>query len=149
MNEPSHRSVPESDGRPNEDALFLEDGVAVVVDGAGLPHSMRAGCHHSVGWYSSEVAQGFGTSLLDPDLTMRQALSRAITEVSLRHDGCRLATGSPSATVAAWRLRPPVVEYLVLCDASEEREQRQQLLDGAIEVHDDATLVALASAGLC
>lgn len=118
MFEPMKWSLPASPDRPNEDALFSRSGIAVVVDGAGLPKSMRAGCRHTVNWYANQLAVAFGTALLDRRVAMPQALSRAIVEVSHRHDGCALNEGSPSATVAAWRLQPSVVEYLVLCDAS-------------------------------
>ncbi len=141
MNEPQHWSVPASEERPNEDAVYSSDGVAVVVDGAGLPKDMRVGCHHSVDWYSNELAQRFGTALLDTGLTMPQALSRAIVEVSQgHHRGCSLVEGSPSATVAAWRLSPPVVEYLVLCDASVV----VATLNGVVEITDDRLSVLIA-----
>lgn len=140
MSEPAYWSVPASKERPNEDALFVSEEVAVVVDGAGLPRSMRAGCHHSVAWYSHELARTFGTALGDLGLTMPQALSRAITEVSQRHGDCDLANGSPSATVAAWRLRPPEVEYLVLCDASVV----VATVDDVVEVTDDRLSALMA-----
>lgn len=139
MSESRQWSVPASAEHANEDAVFRSAGVAVVIDRAGLPHSMRAGCHHSVDWYSNQLAQGFGTALLDAGLTMRQALSRAIAEVSQLHDGCSLAEGSPSATVAAWRLRPHMVEYLVLCDAS----TIVVLADQIVEITDDRLSVLL------
>ncbi len=132
MKEPRRWSVPGVPGRPNEDAVFVSDRVAVVVDGAGLPQHMRAGCHHSVDWYSNELALSFGAALHDSTLTMPRALSRAISEVSRRHDGCSLIEGSPSATVAAWRLRPPMVEYLVLCDASVV----VAMIDDVVEITD-------------
>ena len=140
MNEPLHWSLPASVDRPNEDAVFLEDEVAVVVDGAGLPRSMRAGCHHSVAWYSHELAQAFGLALLDRLLTMPEALSRAIADVAQRHGGCSLTEGSPSATVAAWRLHPGLVEYLVLCDASVV----VTTVNGSVEVTDDRLSVLMA-----
>jgi hypothetical protein len=132
VSEPLQWSLPASPERPNEDAVFVRDGVAVVVDGAGLPKSMRAGCRHSVAWYANQVAAAFGAALLDRTVTMPQALSQAIVEVSQRHDGCRLNEGSPSATVAAWRLHSSDVEYLVLCDASAV----VLLGDGAVEITD-------------
>lgn len=140
MHEPRQWSVLASEERPNEDAVFSSDGVAVVVDGAGLPRNMRAGCHHSVDWYSHELARRFGTALLDPGLTMPEALSRAILEVSQGHRGCSLVEGSPSATVAAWRVSPPVIEYLVLCDASVVVATR----DDVVEITDDRLSVLIA-----
>lgn len=140
MSEALQWSWPAAPDRPNEDAVFVRDGVAVVVDGAGLPKSMRAGCRHSVSWYANQLAAAFGTALVDRTITMAQALSQAIVEMSHRHDGCRLSEGSPSATVAAWRLQPADVEYLVLCDASAV----VLLTGGAVEITDDrlARLIA-------
>lgn len=133
MPEPRQWSVSATAAQPNEDARYARDGVAVVVDGAGLPKSLRTGCHHSVAWYADRLAVAFGTALQDRNVSMREALSRAITQVANSHDGCELDLGSPSATVAAWRLHPRLLEYLVLCDAS-------VLLvtdTGVVEVTDD------------
>jgi hypothetical protein len=107
------------DGRENEDAFALGDGVAVVVDGAGLPKELRRGCHHSVRWYAEQLAACFREHLERRDSTMPQALAAAIAHVAGSHGPtCRLESGSPSATVAAWRVLSGTVEYLVLCDAS-------------------------------
>lgn len=112
-------SVPADVEGENEDAFALGDGVAVVVDGAGLPQEMRAGCQHSVHWYADALAGAFRNHLDRRNSEMPQALASAIAAVAESHaDACRLAEGSPSATVAAWRLHPETVEYLVLCDAS-------------------------------
>jgi hypothetical protein len=92
VDEPRVWSLAASEGHPNEDAVFSHDGVAVVVDGAGLPRSMRAGCRHPVAWYSRQLAGAFGEALLQRRLTMPQALGRAIAEVSERHEGCRCTT---------------------------------------------------------
>lgn len=114
---------------------------AVVVDGAGLPRSLRAGCRHSVSWYAEQIATTFGTALIDRQITMVRALGRAIADVAGRHGGCDLDQGSPSATVAAWRIRPPLVEYLVLCDASAVFLDR----DGhAVEITDNRLALVTA-----
>lgn len=112
-------SVPADVDRENEDAFALGVGVAVVVDGAGLPKELRGGCQHSVHWYADTLARVFRNYLDRRDSEMPHALATAIAEVADSHAAaCRLAEGSPSATVAAWRLHPETVEYLVLCDAS-------------------------------
>lgn len=112
-------SVPADVDGENEDAFALGDGVAVVVDGAGLPKELRGGCQHSVHWYADALAGAFRNHLDRRDSEMPHALASAIAAVADSHaDACRLAEGSPSATVAAWRLHPETVEYLVLCDAS-------------------------------
>lgn len=50
---------------------------------------------------------------------MRDALRSAISDVVAEHENtCDLAAGSPSATVAAWRVTGSHLEYLVLCDSS-------------------------------
>ena len=91
---------------------------AVVVDGAGIPARFRAGCRHSVAWYSHHLAACFLQRALEaPDL--RAALAEAIVDVRGMHEGeCDLAAGSPSATVAAARIADGRVDYLVLCDCS-------------------------------
>lgn len=112
-------SVPASCSAENEDAVALGEGIGVVVDGAGLPHELRAGCSHPVSWYARELANAFRNRLEHSAIDMRQALAEAITDVTSSHrDACNLSLGSPSSTVAAWRLTADAIEYLVLCDAS-------------------------------
>lgn len=106
-------------GRESEDACAMGDGIVVVVDGAGLPKSLRRGCGHSVAWYARTLAEAFRVGLGDRATSMSDALAAAIAEVTASHaDACDLRHGSPSATVAAWRISGEVVEHLVLCDAS-------------------------------
>lgn len=106
-------------GRESEDACALGDGITVVVDGAGLPKSLRRGCSHSVAWYARMLAEAFRVRLADRTTSMADALGAAIAEVTASHaDTCDLSLGSPSATVAAWRIAGDAVEHLVLCDAS-------------------------------
>jgi hypothetical protein len=112
-------SWPAESRRVNEDHAVVSENVAVVVDGAGLPASMRSGCGHPVAWYAEQVARCLHRHLRDERLSMRMALRSAIADVSGLHaDGCDLSAGSPSATVAAWRVRNSDLEYLVLCDSS-------------------------------
>jgi hypothetical protein len=112
-------SFPANQTRGNEDAFALGDGVAVVVDGAGLPKKLRRGCNHSVQWYAENLARAFCDKLDRRDSEMSAALASAIADVAASHGaGCRVEEGSPSATVAAWRTDADSVEYLVLCDAS-------------------------------
>lgn len=141
MDEPTVWTCPASADQPNEDAVFAHAGVAVVVDGAGLPKNLRGGCRHSVSWYAEQIAAAFGSALIDRKATMVDALSRAITQVAGRHEGCSLDQGSPSATVAAWRVSPPLVEYLVLCDASAVILDRN---GHAAEITDDRLAVVTA-----
>lgn len=112
-------SWPASADRENEDSTACASHIAVVVDGAGFPKSMRSGCSHSVAWYSRTLAAAFQFFLADPQLKMRDALRSAISEVVAEHENlCDLSAGSPSATVAAWRVTGSHFEYLVLCDSS-------------------------------
>jgi hypothetical protein len=103
----------------NEDAFVVGDGVVVVVDGAGLPAELRAGCCHSVAWFATSVADTLHGLLLSRQRSMKDALAETIATVRASHEAsCRLTEGSPSATVAAWRTNGDRLEYLVLCDAS-------------------------------
>ena len=124
--------------RDNEDAIALAPGVGVVVDGAGIPAELRRGCSHSVAWYSHGLADAFCARLVDRGTSMREALGGAIGDVTALHAGtCTFVGGSPSATVAAWRVDDDAVEHLVLCDASivvrEASGRAHEITDDRIE----------------
>lgn len=134
-------ALPAEPGRESEDACALGDGIAVVVDGAGLPKTMRQGCGHSVAWYARMLAESFRVGLEDRGTSMTEALAAAIAEVTAAHRGtCDLDAGSPSATVAAWRIVGDEVEHLVLCDAAIVLAGR----DGTVlEITDDRITPAI------
>lgn len=99
--------------------MVVDDGVVVVVDGAGLPAHLRAGCRHSVAWFARSIAYTFHALLATRSSSMPEALAETISRVKDSHAAtCDLAGGSPSATVAAWRMAGDRLEYLVLSDAS-------------------------------
>lgn len=103
----------------NEDAGGVLGEVAVVLDGAGLPQRFRAGCRHSVAWYSHSLAAHLLTRAQDPATGLGSALAGAIADVRELHEQqCNLAAGSPSATVVAVRRSGEHLEHLVLCDSS-------------------------------
>ncbi|MFX0539147.1 protein phosphatase 2C domain-containing protein [Ornithinimicrobium sp. Y1847] len=115
---------PAAEDRDNEDAVWVGDGVVVLVDGAGLPKEQRAGCTHSVAWFAQQVARTFGERLSEArgeahSRGMREALRETITRVAAAHGpDCDLGAGSPSGTVVAWRVGTDDVELLTLCDSS-------------------------------
>lgn len=111
----SDPAVPGAD----EDAAGVLGEVVVLLDGAGLPERFRAGCHHSVAWYSHTLAAHLLLAAQDRSVPLRDALADAIGQVAVLHAGeCALEQGSPSATVVAVRRREDVLEHLVLCDSS-------------------------------
>lgn len=119
MLEPTVVTLPAGATAANEDAVAIGPGVVVVVDGAGLPADLRRGCAHSVAWYAAALASSFRDHLVDGDADMRASLADAIRDVANSHGpGCQLDLGSPSATVAAWRVDDDTVDSLVLGDAS-------------------------------
>lgn len=119
LGNPKVTSAPASAESENQDQTMVSSRAAVVVDGAGIPKFLRTGCSHSVAWYARMIATTFHGFLLKPGLPLRAALGKAIAEVASRHrDTCNLAAGSPSAAVAAWRIRESHLEYLVLGDCS-------------------------------
>lgn len=100
LRNPTVTSSPASAESENQDRTMVSSRAAVVVDGAGLPKSLRTGCCQSVAWHA-------------------RMLGSAISEVASQHgDTCDLAAGSQSPAVAAWRIREPHLEYLVLGDCS-------------------------------
>jgi GNAT superfamily N-acetyltransferase len=121
-----HISTHPAPGLSFEDALAVApDGTAaVLVDGAGLPVELRGGCGHSVAWYAGTLAQAMLARLTARTGTPRQALAEAIADVLGAHGpDCRPEEGSPSSTLAAWRIGPDasgadVLEYVVLSDSS-------------------------------
>lgn len=103
----------------NEDAAGVLGEVAVVLDGAGVPARYRAGCDHSVAWFSHTLASQLLERALDRSVDLRAALAEAICDVrNLHEDDCDLDAGGPSATVVAVRVGAEQLEYLVLCDSS-------------------------------
>lgn len=108
-------AVPDAD----EDAAGVLGEVAVVLDGAGVPQRFRAGCRHSVAWYSHTLAAHLLARAQDSAVGLRDALAEAIVAVSALHEGeCDLAAGGPSATVVAVRRTHEHLEHLVLSDSS-------------------------------
>jgi hypothetical protein len=102
----------------NEDSAIATPEMAIVVDGAGLPESMRKGCSHSVAWFSGALVSAFQHQLNELGASMRGALSAAITSVANSHEQtCDLTKGSHSATLAACRIRGDNLEFIVLCDS--------------------------------
>lgn len=125
--------------------MVAGDGVVVVVDGAGIPADLRRGCSHSVAWFARSVADTLHGRLVSRSTSMIDALAETIDLVKASHAAtCDLIGGSPSATVAAWRVADDQLEYLVLCDAS------LVLIDDhgrSVEVTDHRLPRVLGSAG--
>ena len=112
-------TLPAAPDREDEDAAGVLGEAAVLLDGAGIPARFRAGCHHSVAWYSHTLAAHLLLALQDAELPLRAALAAAIGQVAALHaEGCRLEEGGPSATVLAVRRRGDQLEHLVLADSS-------------------------------
>ncbi|MET9351253.1 MULTISPECIES: protein phosphatase 2C domain-containing protein [Streptomyces] len=127
-------------GRTNEDFATWDDRVVVVVDGAGMPDSLTPPCIHGVAWF----ARTLGTALriaAGGRGTLRDALAEAIESTADAHRGtCSVDDPmSPSATLAALRVRNDVLEWLVLGDCT-------LVLDrgGAVEAISDARLATVA-----
>jgi hypothetical protein len=104
-------------GRPNEDFVGAASGVAVLLDGVGIPGTERL-CRHGVAWY----AHTLGAELLDGlsrGAGPVDALADAIGSVAGRHrDTCDLSDpSSPQATVAVLRIADGRADFLVLADA--------------------------------
>ncbi|WP_412126838.1 protein phosphatase 2C domain-containing protein [Streptomyces zaomyceticus] len=108
-----------SPGRANEDFATWDDQVAVVVDGAGMPDSLAPPCIHGVSWFARALGAALRTAASGSG-TLRDALAEAIVHTAGSHAStCSVHDPlSPSATVAALRLRHGSVEWLVLGDCT-------------------------------
>ncbi|MEV7372092.1 protein phosphatase 2C domain-containing protein [Streptomyces sp. NPDC090301] len=111
-----------SSGRPdrdNEDFAIWGDDVAVLLDGAGMPDALHPPCVHGVSWF----ARTLGTALCSAAVaseTLQDALALAIARTADLHRGTCAVDDvlSPSATVAALRVRRDAVDWLVLGDCT-------------------------------
>ena len=112
-------SRPGHAGRINEDFVGATTGLAVLLDGAGIPNT-EAICVHGVAWYASTL----GSTMLScwarrEAVDLRAVLARAIEEVAGRHRStCDIANpSSPQATVAMVAVQDQTLHYLALADA--------------------------------
>lgn len=121
-------TVPGRPGRDNEDFAAIAPGAAVLLDGAGSPAGMESGCMHSVAWYARTLGGLFLSAIVNPAVTLAQALEASIEEVNAQHrDTCDLSNPhSPSATASATRVLGDQLEYLVLSDSFVVLERRDQ-----------------------
>src|ERR1700735_393136 len=109
------------DDRPNEDFPAALADCAVLLDGAGGPAEMPAGCgrgtHSYVRQLGVRLLAGMGGR---PERSLTSLLAGGITEVNALHAAsCDLtAPGTPSTTVVMARLHPDGIEYLVLGDST-------------------------------
>ncbi|MCX4984551.1 protein phosphatase 2C domain-containing protein [Streptomyces sp. NBC_00572] len=106
-------------GRENEDFAIWDDGVAVLLDGAGMPDALRPPCVHGVSWFARTLGAALRSAASSSE-TLQDALALAIAHTADLHRGtCAVEDAlSPSATVAALRVREDAVEWLVLGDCT-------------------------------
>lgn len=112
-------SEPATPGRDNEDFAAAAPGLAVLLDGAGIPAGLESGCSHSVAWYARTLGGLLLAEALDPRTSLADALATSIERVNALHSQtCDLQhPGSPSATVVAVRVAGDRLEHLVLADS--------------------------------
>jgi len=108
-----------SQSRPNEDFAAAAPGVAVLLDGAGLPVGRDTGCVHGIAWYARTLGGLLVARACDTGMSLAEVLGLAIEQVSELHSGtCDLRhPDTPSATVIIARQHAVSLEYLVLCDS--------------------------------
>jgi hypothetical protein len=106
-------------GRENEDYAAATPRAFVVLDGV-TPGPGDDGCRHGVPWYVNHLGPALLTTLSTTDRSPADCLAAAIAEVAARHaDTCDLTRQTtPQATVAAGRIGPEAIDYLVLADCS-------------------------------
>ncbi|MFB7831672.1 protein phosphatase 2C domain-containing protein [Streptomyces sp. NPDC056056] len=127
-------------GRANEDFATWNDSVVVLLDGAGMPSELQAPCVHGVAWF----ARTLGTTMCAMargGVSLPDSLAAAITQTAdLHRDTCSVDDPlSPSATLAAFRVREGSVDWLVLGDCTLVLDHR-----GALEVISDNRLASVA-----
>ncbi|MEU4065891.1 protein phosphatase 2C domain-containing protein [Streptomyces wedmorensis] len=128
-------------GRDNEDFAIWDDGVAVVLDGAGMPDALHPPCIHGVSWFAKTLGTALRSAARDSE-TLQGALASAIVHTAgLHRDTCAVDDPlSPSATLAVLRLQGDVVEWLVLGDCTLALEYA-----GSVEAISDGRLASVAT----
>ncbi|MFE7583111.1 protein phosphatase 2C domain-containing protein [Streptomyces gardneri] len=127
-------------GRGNEDFVIWNDGVAVLLDGAGMPDELHAPCVHGVSWFATTLGTAL-CSAASGSGTLPDALASAIEDTAELHRGtCAVDDPlSPSATLAMLRVRGGVVEWLVLGDCTVVVER-----EGSVDAISDDRLALVA-----
>ncbi|KKZ72164.1 protein phosphatase 2C domain-containing protein [Streptomyces showdoensis] len=105
---------------PNEDFVLSSPAVVVVLDGAGMAPGMESGCKHGVTWYVKHLGARFHAEATRQELPLADCLAAAIKSTADAHrDTCAIDDPlSPSATVAAARVRGDLFDWLVLGDCT-------------------------------
>ncbi|MFJ2933466.1 protein phosphatase 2C domain-containing protein [Streptomyces sp. NPDC087219] len=93
--------------------------MVVLLDGAGMPSELQPPCGHGVAWF----ARTLGTAMCltaTGEKSLPDALAAAIAQTAdLHRDTCAVDDPlSPSATLAALRVREDSVDWLVLGDCT-------------------------------
>jgi Protein phosphatase 2C len=103
---------------PNEDFVGATAGLAVVVDGAGIPETETL-CRHGVAWYADTLGSTLLSLWARRPTGLPALLAGAIDDVAGRHrHTCDIADpSSPQATVAMVAVREEGVSWLALADA--------------------------------
>lgn len=126
---------PGTPGSENEDWLYANHGLIIVLDGATA--RTDTGCVHGVSWFASRLGLSLSRLALDRDVKLGQALTNAIALTADQHRECDLAhPGTPSATVAMLRMSGESLEYLVLGDTTaivETETETQVLTDDRVD----------------
>ncbi|MDQ0843361.1 protein phosphatase 2C domain-containing protein [Streptomyces sp. V1I6] len=107
-------------GRENEDFVIASSGVAVVLDGAGIPDGLPTGCRHGVPWFVRQLGTDLHRRASEQRASLTDCLAEAIRHVAQLHAAtCDLHDPmTPTATVAAVRMREDALEWLALSDST-------------------------------
>jgi len=104
------------DAAPNDDFAAATATVAVVLDGAAAVPGSDTGCVHGTAWFVHRLGVSFVDLLArNADSSTPDNLAQAIVNVNALHAGCDMSSpGSPSAAVAAVRVKEETIEFLAL-----------------------------------
>lgn len=108
-----------SSGRANEDYVWTAPGLALMLDGAGMPPDVETGCVHGVRWYVRRLAHHLGAAA-SGDVSLASALADAIGATAGDHrTTCDVGhPRSPSSTIVIARWDEVRLDWLVLGDST-------------------------------
>lgn len=113
----SSATEPGNNASSNEDWIFANHGLIVVLDGATA--RTDTGCIHGVSWFADKLGLTIAGLASDRNVALADALTTAIAHTASLHRECDLThPGTPSATTAIVRVSEGVLEYLVLGDTT-------------------------------
>ncbi len=132
---PAAVTVPGDSAKANEDWVFADENLIVVLDGGTA--RTDTGCRHGVAWYAAKLGSLIAFLATDQAAELAAVLRLAIAATADQHRECDLThAATPSAALAIVRRAGDTMEYLVLGDVTvvlDKAEGLEVVTDGRVD----------------